>query len=416
MSLPAAFRSHRFLVTALTVSVTTLTVSIVSGCATSGPAATRSPMAAPTAQDSLKPVQGPRLDVFPTSAFAHVSEEPVSNDMAADLQRILDDAADGVGMAATVMSPAGTWSGAAGKADGVRDVRVDDQFAIASLTKSVIAAQIMQMIEAGELALDDPATAHLPPELDFDTNHATIRQLLGMHSGIPDYVAGLWGSLSTDRQQNWMPAEVLALVPATRSVAGVETMFSDTNYVVLGLVVEQLRGRPLADVLRNGVLSGDGLERLIYQPDEAPTEPMAMPGGESTAALEKGGGYLPSLAAVTGAFGTGAMASDAPSLARWWRAFCAGEIVSEASLTEMATMHDGYGLGLHEGNAYQLAPGLERLPERPGALGHGGNQVGYTSLAACLPEDGAVVVVLSNGYEGELSAIAGPLVASLLSD
>jgi hypothetical protein len=39
------------------------------------------------------------------------------------------------------------------------------------------------------------------------------------------------------------------------------------------------------------------------------------------------------------------MASDAPSLARWWRALCAGEIVSQASLTEMSTFHDGYGLG-----------------------------------------------------------------------
>jgi CubicO group peptidase (beta-lactamase class C family) len=104
------------------------------------------------------------------------------------------------------------------------------------------------------------------------------------------------------------------------------------------------------------------------------------------------------------------MASDAPSLARWWHAFCGGGIVSEESLTEMATMHDGYGLGLHERSEHQVAPGLERLPDRPGSVGHGGNQVGYTSLAACLPQDGAVVVVLSNGYEGELSAVADRLV------
>jgi len=100
---------------------------------------------------------------FPTAAFADVSEDPVSEEVAAKFQAALDDMAGGAGMAATVMSPAGTWSGATGKADGVRDVEVNDQFAIGSVTKSVIAAQVMQMVEAGELDLDDPATDHLPP-------------------------------------------------------------------------------------------------------------------------------------------------------------------------------------------------------------------------------------------------------------
>jgi CubicO group peptidase (beta-lactamase class C family) len=65
--------------------------------------------------------------------------------------------AGGAGMSATLVSADGTWSGAAGKADGVRDVTVDDQFAIASPTKALVAAQVMQMVEAGELRLDDLA-------------------------------------------------------------------------------------------------------------------------------------------------------------------------------------------------------------------------------------------------------------------
>lgn len=119
-------------------------------------------------------------------------------------------------MTATMMTANGTWSGAVGTADGVRDMRPDDQLAIGSITKSVIAAQVMQLVEAGELALDDPATDHLPADLDFHTTYqATIRQLLGMRSGIPDYVDALWPSLSTDRQRSWTPAEVLELVAAT---------------------------------------------------------------------------------------------------------------------------------------------------------------------------------------------------------
>ena len=90
-------------------------------------------------------------------------------------------------MSATVLTPDGTWSGTVGKADGDRDLGVDDQFAIASGTKSVVAAQVMQMVEAGQLDLDDPVADHLPPDLDFDTNGATIRHLLSHRSGIPDH-------------------------------------------------------------------------------------------------------------------------------------------------------------------------------------------------------------------------------------
>ena len=65
-------------------------------------------------------------------------------------------------------------------------------------------------------------------------------------------------------------------------------------------------------------------------------------------------------------------------------------------------MHDGYGLGLYE-------------PDPAGTVGHSGEHIGYMALAGCLPEDGAVVVVLSNDVGIDLSAIAGPLVAALRS-
>ena len=67
----------------------------------------------------------------------------MTEELAAKLQAALalHDVADGGGMSATVMAAEGTWSGTTGKADGVRDLQVDDQFAIASITKSVVAAQ-----------------------------------------------------------------------------------------------------------------------------------------------------------------------------------------------------------------------------------------------------------------------------------
>jgi D-alanyl-D-alanine carboxypeptidase len=343
---------------------------------------------------------------FPTEAFADISEDPVPEEAAAKFQAILNDMAGGAGMAATVMSPDGTWSEATGTADGVRDVRVDDQFAIASITKSVIAAQVMQMVEAGELRLDDPATVHLPADLDFDTNGATIRQLLGHRSGIPqeDY-AEVDEQWVTHPRRFWTPAEMLELVPTERALAGEAFEYANANYVLLGLVIEEIRGRPVADVLRDGVLDIDGVGRLIYQPDEAPTEPMAMPGGQSTAALKKGSGYLPSLAAASFSGAAAGMASDAPSLARWWRAFCAAEIVSQASLNEMTTLSaDGYGLGL-----YDVAESYEQ------AVGHAGEGTDYVSWAGCVPGEHAVVVVLSNRMV-DISEVALPLVDAQLAD
>jgi D-alanyl-D-alanine carboxypeptidase len=325
------------------------------------------------------------------------------------LTQILNDMARGGGMAATVMTPQGTWSGASGKADDVRDVVVDSQFGIGSITKPVIAAQVMQLVEAGELSLDDPATDHLPADFAFDTNGATIRQLLDMRSGIPDwYSEAMKAEIAKNRSRVWKPADVLALVDPDRRPAGGAFEYADTNYNLIGLVIEHVRQRPLVDVLRDGVLRVEGAERLVYQADEVPTEPMAMPLGESRDALEKGGGYLPSLSDASSAGPAGSMASDSLSLARWWQAFCAGEIVSVASLTEMSTFVgglDGYGLGL-----FNVAD-----PWGVG-IGHTGGNFGYSAWAGCMPGDKSVVVVLANRWVDDLGGLPKPLVMAAHSN
>ena len=337
---------------------------------------------------------------FPTEAFAAITEDLVPAELAAELQTVLERLAGGAGVSATVMSARGMWSGASGKADGVRDVTIEDQFSIASTTKTVTAAQVMQLVEAGELGLDDLAADHLPADLDFDTNGATIRHLLGHRSGIPDYVEAVGPQFEADPLRFWTPAELLAEIPVDRTTAGEAFEYGNVNYVLLGLVVEEVTGRPFAKVLRDGVLSVDGVGRLIYQPDEIPTEPIAIENGQSTDWFESVGGFLPSYA-LTSDGPAAAMASDSVSLSRWWRALCAGEIVSQASLTAMLPTDDEYGLGLY-------------WPDPPGTVGHGGQDLGGVSLAGCLPEDGVVVAVLVN-RSVDISAIAGPLVDAVRS-
>jgi D-alanyl-D-alanine carboxypeptidase len=386
--------NHRRTATALPLVVALL----LAGC--SGPGETKAGTAdssnASSGAATPTPTPTPTSDApptaFPVEAFANLSERPVSDKLAARLRAALIASAGGSGVTATVMSAAGTWSGAVGRADREHRMVPEDQMAIGSVTKSIVAAQVMRLVESGDLSLDDPVAAHLPAWVHIDTNHATLRDLMAMRSGLSDYVDdALWHSITTDLRRRWTWREVLDRVEPPVAPAGVTFEYNNTNFMLLGLVIEQVRGRPLAEVLRSGVLAGQGLDRLIFQPDERPTPPTAMP-FEEPGALKKGGGFLPSLAAISGAGGAGAMASDSLTLARWWARFCGGEIVSQDSLTEMkanlASEEDRYGLGVMD----------EDGGSRPG-MGHEGQQVGFASFARCLYEDGIVITVLTNDEE-----------------
>ena len=164
-------------------------------------------------------------------------------------------------------------------------------------------------------------------------------------------------------------------------------------------------------MVRDGALAIDGLERLVFQPDEAPTEPLAMPAGASH---ETESDYFPSLANASAYQASGGIASDSASLARWWCAFCAGEIVSPASLTEMSVFEPAEYLGSYGLGAYNPADGYAE------GFGHTGQMPGYMTWAACLPEDEGVIVVLTNHEvdDGHLEfshALARPLVDALRS-
>jgi D-alanyl-D-alanine carboxypeptidase len=345
---------------------------------------------------------------FPTAVFAGLGDEPVSDELAAELQEVLDRSGNGDGLTATLITPQGTWSGATGLAAGDRAMVPEDQMSIASITKTLVAAQVMLLVEAGELGLDDLAADRLPPDLEFDTNGARIVDLLSMRSGISEYFADedeLRKVLLDDPLHVWTLDERLATVSPERGPVGQEWEYIGTNYLLLGLIIERVTGRSVAEVLRSGVLSGDGYERLIYQPDERPTDPIAMPRGASADTFDENGGFLPSIANATMFTSEGAMASDSLSLARWFRGLCAGGVVSPASLNEMTDFEKRpeYGLGI-----------IDRRFEYgwdSGALGHTGLvREGYRTAALCFQDPGIVVVVLANSEEHDADTTAGKLV------
>jgi D-alanyl-D-alanine carboxypeptidase len=293
------------------------------------------------------------------------------------------------GVAAAVRFPNGAeWRGAAGYSDEVHRVAmdVDDRFRVASITKMVTAATVASLVEEGALGLDDPVTGVLP-DSGLDST-LTMRHLLGHRSGLwnytldPGLAAGSWAP---------SPVEVVNAAVEAGSVfpPGSRFAYSNTNYVVLGLVLEAVTGRPAHAVIRARVLDTLGMRRTHLDGPEL-GEIEAAPGGD------------PGTADPFPAWTDGALVSTAGDLVRFTAAFFAGDLLDPTTVDEMTTEvagGSGYGLGVEI---------LEFGGHR--ALGHRGGIEGYLGGTFCLPETGVCLTVLSNDWRGgNLWALVGTL-------
>ena len=308
------------------------------------------------------------------------------------------------GLQAAVRLPSGkTWLGSAGKAEFTPDRPVEDDtaFAIASITKTFIAALILQLAEEGKLDLDEPFGSYEP---NAPRNKvATIRQLLSHTSGIYNYfehprygkAAGAWlrersapGLLS--REHRWTFEEIMGLVKSGYCKTGECYHYSNTNYVILGRVAEVAGGAPLHKQLRQRFFKPLGMADTVYQPAERP--PLDAAHGH----WNYGTGYsdhtrsarvVPFMAAVSVAGAAGAIASTARDLSIWADALYGGKVLSDESLNQMTTfLQPGlYGLGTD-------------VASFAGNRGHGhrGGLRGFESSMWYFPRDGVSVVLLSN--------------------
>lgn len=160
-----------------------------------------------------------------------------------------------------------SWTGAAGMAysDEQKSMAGDTPFYIASVTKLYTATVIMQLYEDGLISLDDPAAKFLSKEIIYNSDKITVRHLLAHTSGLPDYYAGkgsdgksFFDIFVEDPDRKWSVMDTINRsknFQSPVSAPGESVIYSDTNYQLLGLIIESVTNKRLHDVYNDRIFS-----------------------------------------------------------------------------------------------------------------------------------------------------------------
>jgi D-alanyl-D-alanine carboxypeptidase len=278
---------------------------------------------------------------------------------AGELRQLLDQivAAGAPGVAARVTDERGVTQAASGVADQEtgRSMRPGLHFRVGSVTKSYVATVVLQLVGEGRLSLDDTVERWLPGILPYG-DQVTVRQLLNHTGGVPDYVVGPYARLYTDPEAKlhaYSPEELVALV-ADRPASfppGTAWAYSNTGYVLAGMIVEAVTGSPLDQEVRRRIVRPLRLRNTVF-PVDAPSisrpfmRGYGFPAGQQQGPLLEFTEYNPSMA-----WAAGAVVSDLGEVQRFFRALLRGRLLPPHLLAEMLTPFPtgggyGYGLGL----------------------------------------------------------------------
>jgi D-alanyl-D-alanine carboxypeptidase len=342
----------------------------------------------PTSRPS--PTEAQALELFGDLPTDSLDEARAIAFQAALDAAVASGATDAIG---AVVTAEGTWSGAAGiGGPNGRKATAQDEFAIASVTKTFTAALIMRLAEQGKIDLDAPLASYLG-DLKVDANGASVRQALGMMAGLADdEQPAAADAIHVDAAHVWTREELVARYLPPEAAPGERFIYSSPTYALLGFAAENVTGTSFPAAMRAEVLDPVGATRIIAQGPEMKTpQPWALPTDRNLGAWapeDMGvGGAISCISSATYGPGAGSMASDAPSLAAWaWHLF-AGDVISESSLRLMTPSPPN-----REGFALEEMAGFGG----PRAVGHAGNKTGYGTILVVFPTEQVVVVVLVN--------------------
>ncbi len=351
---------------------------------------------------------------------------------AAELQSLLEAGVEaGIpGISGAVATSAGVvWSGVAGVADlrAGTPVRPDMLFGIGSITKTFVAVVILQLVEEGLLDLDATPASVLGSAVDGIPNAdvATIAQLLNHTGGVPSWEDDpLWISdgrgVTLDPSRVWGKTETLPYIVGHEPLAapGVEFSYANTNYTLLGMIIEQLTGEDAVDEIHRRILEPLSLEDIYLEGFE-PVPPEQLPHRYhwDTSTFRGVAGVNAAFSKVRedliDASGSnlsvewtaGGMVASARDLALYVVALRDGQLLNEQSMEFLLDWFPTGGSDQVGHNVFRY-----EYPEGLVLIGHGGSVLGFTGSMYWVEGADVVVSVVTNVgtmHSGSVPASAG---------
>lgn len=302
-----------------------------------------------------------------------------------------------------------TAAGVADRATG-RELTARDQFEVGSNTKTFTATLILQQVDLGKIQLDAPVERYLPGVVPNGGN-ITVRQLLNHTSGLFSYTADpdFFTEMERDPQHVSSEQELLdiAFAHEPNFAPGAGWSYSNTNYVLLGLILQQQTGKSLAQLVEQRIAAPLGLRRTYFADPRATNTGRGYAHGYAVKYASGTPEYTDISSWPIGGWGgaAGAVVSTADELSAFFSAVLTGKLFSRAQLAQMKTTVDvpeEFGIR----GAYGL--GIFRIDSDCGTVwGHGGDTMGHHSTAVATADGRRTAVTDATAEPADTEASEG---------
>ncbi|MFI6322057.1 serine hydrolase domain-containing protein [Nonomuraea sp. NPDC050556] len=338
-----------------------------------------------------------------TGAATNGTTSVATNPLRPYLDRIV--AAGTAAAVAEVRRDGRTYRAASGRIELGRNTPATPgaRFRIGSVTKAFTATVVLQLVAEGKLKLDDPLSAHLPGVVE-QADTVTIKDLLGHTSGVPEHTDDLfdkWGRIA-EPERTWTGQDLVDVANKHPRLfpAGTRFAYTNTNFILLGMVIEAVTGRPYTQEITERIVRPLGLTSTT-----TPTSSTAIRGKHLHGyVMVDGKPYDVTRINPTIAGAAGGIISTTADLDTFFRALFSGRLLRPAELKAMTTVGKGdYGLGLETA---KLSCGM--------VYGHGGGVPGYSTVTFHSADGRRQLSLNVTAYEGDPTPAVKALVERAL--
>ncbi|QTE38617.1 serine hydrolase domain-containing protein [Mucilaginibacter gossypii] len=255
---------------------------------------------------------------------------------------------------------------------------IDTKYRVGSITKMFTAVMIFQLIDEGKLSFETPLARYFP-QLP-NASKINIREMLGHRSGLHNFTSD--SLYSTYMGSPKSEAEMIAIFSRQKSdfEPDLKAEYSNTNFVLLGYIIEKLTGKTYGEELKKRVTSKIGLTQTYYGTKANSTK------NEAYSYIYQGQWTQMPETDMSIPGGAGAIVSTPADLVKFINALFEGKLISAANLELMTTMRDSYGMAMFAMPFYDIK-----------GYGHSGGIDGFLSLLLYLPKEKIAIAYTSNG-------------------